>query len=239
MMQTIKIAIPTSLEDITLEEYQKYLDISKDIDTDTEDGARFMTIKILEIFCGMSSKDIHTLPLRTFDVAINQVMTCLSEATPLVHRFTMKGTDGAEIEFGMIPSLDDMSFGEYIDLDSTIGDWKNMHKAMAVLFRPIVKSKSKYYDIERYKGYMDYMDLMKYMPLNVALGALVFFYRLGTKLSKLTITSLVNNLTEEERLQVENKFLDKSGVGINQFMQSLEGTYLSLIQLRNNQFTLV
>jgi len=239
MKHEIQINVPTNLEGISLEQYQKYLEVSKEVDTDTEDGARFITIKILEIFCGMSSKDIHLLPLKVFDVAIAQVMNCLSESTPLIHRFTMRGTDGVEIEFGMIPQLDDMSFGEYVDLDSTITDWKNMHKAMAVLFRPITKSKGEFYDILPYNGYLDYMDLMKYMPLNVALGALVFFYRLGTKLSKLTINSLMNHLTEEERLQVENKFLDKSGVGINQFMQSLEGTYLSLIQLRNNHFTLV
>jgi hypothetical protein len=28
-----------------------------------------------------------------------------------------------------------MSFGEYIDLDTYIGDWDNIEKAMAVLYR--------------------------------------------------------------------------------------------------------
>jgi hypothetical protein len=28
-----------------------------------------------------------------------------------------------------------MSFGEYIDLDTYIGDWENIEKAMAVLYQ--------------------------------------------------------------------------------------------------------
>jgi hypothetical protein len=44
----------------------------------------------------------------------------------------MTGSDGVTLEFGMIPELDKMTFGEYIDLESYITDWDNMHKAMAV-----------------------------------------------------------------------------------------------------------
>ena len=38
------------------------------------------------------------------------------------------------VEYGFIPNLDDMSFGEYVDLDTYIGDWQNIHRAMAVLY---------------------------------------------------------------------------------------------------------
>ena len=33
--------------------------------------------------------------------------------------------------------LDDMTLGEYIDLDNTLGEWQEMHKAMSILYRPI------------------------------------------------------------------------------------------------------
>jgi hypothetical protein len=33
--------------------------------------------------------------------------------------------------------------GEYIDLDAFLGDWDNMHRAMAVLYRPIEKNMEK------------------------------------------------------------------------------------------------
>jgi hypothetical protein len=72
---------------------------------------------------------------------------------------------------------------------------------------------------------------MKYMPVNVALGAAVFFYRLGMKLSTLTLKSSLKELTQEQLLQAEKKFLDENGVGINQFMQSLEAMSQSLTKL--------
>ena len=44
-----------------------------------------------------------------------------------------------------------MTFGEYTDLDSYIGDWDNMHKVMAVLYRPITKKGlNNTYEIEKY-----------------------------------------------------------------------------------------
>jgi hypothetical protein len=72
------------------------------------------------------------------------------------------------------------------------------------------------------------------MPLNVAIGALVFFYRLGMKLSKHTMTYLLNDLTPQEQLQAEKAFLDRSGVGINQFMLLLEEMSQDLIKLPKN-----
>ena len=41
------------------------------------------------------------------------------------------------VEFGFVPKLDELSFGEFIDLDKYLQDWDSMHKAMAVLFRPV------------------------------------------------------------------------------------------------------
>ena len=38
---------------------------------------------------------------------------------------------------GFIPKLDDISLGEYIDIETNISDWQKMHKAMAVLYRPV------------------------------------------------------------------------------------------------------
>ena len=71
---------------------------------------------------------------------------------------------------------------------------------------------------------------MKHAPLNVSLGALLFFYRLGIKLSKHILNSSVEQLTQEERTLVEKSLLEKSGVGINQYMQSLEEISLSLMR---------
>ena len=52
-------------------------------------------------------------------------------------------------------------------------------------YRPIVKEKGDLYEIEEYTGTDGYSDF----PLDVALGATLFFYRLSNKLLKATPTS--------------------------------------------------
>ena len=94
-----------------------------------------------------------------------------------------------------------MTFGEWIDLDTYINDWSQMHKAMAVLFRPVTLGLGKNYNIEKYEGSSKYSEVMLDMPLDVVLGAMVFFYTLGTKLAIATTSySLVEMEKELEVL---------------------------------------
>ena len=74
-----------------------------------------------------------------------------------------------------MPNLDKISIGEYIDIESNVSGFKNMHKAMAVLYRPVTKKHKDKYQIEEYSGSQEYSEALKYMPLNAALGAMVFF----------------------------------------------------------------
>jgi hypothetical protein len=224
------LEVPSNIEDIRLEQYQKWLNISKDLDKENDESNEFMQIKLIEIFCDASYDQIRRLPAAVYEFAVEQILKVLNESTPLVKNFSMVGSDEVEIEFGMIPNLDSMTSGEYIDLDTLITDWGNMHKAMAVLYRPVLKKKKELYDIEEYSTYEKYEEVMKHAPLNVALGALLFFYRLGIKLSRHILNSSVEELTQEERTQVEKNLLEKSGVGINQYMQSLEEIYLNLMR---------
>lgn len=223
------LEVPSNMEDITLEQYQRWLRVSKDLDMESDEHSEFIQIKLIEIFCNATYDQIRRIPAAIYEVAVERILSALNESTPLVKNFSMVGTDGVEIEFGMIPNLDNMTSGEYIDLDSLITDWDKMHKAMAVLYRPVLKKKKEMYDIEPYSTYERYEDIMKHTPLNVALGALLFFYRLGIKLSKHILNSSVERLTQEDRMQLEKNLLEKSGVGINQYMQSLEVIYSSSI----------
>ena len=227
----LKIRIPDNINDITLEQYQKYAKIVNGIDKESEESVEFLNLKALEIFCGLELKESYGIPINTFDEVLEQLGLVLSQETPLKKRFWFRGTNGVEVEFGMHPNLNDMTSGEYFDLDKYMNNFDDMHKAMAVLFRPIVKHRKDLYDIEEYEGSGKYAEHMKHMPAGVALGAYVFFYRLGMKLSKHTILSSLQGMKQEERLRVENNFLARSGVGINQFMHSLEAISQSLTKL--------
>jgi hypothetical protein len=94
----------------------------------------------------------------------------------LISMFKMNG-----VEYGFIPSLEDMSFGEYVDLDTFIGDNDNLHRAVNVLYRPIEHRQGNRYTIKEYDP--NTSETAKDMPLDAVLGAVVFFYNLGKDLS--------------------------------------------------------
>ena len=136
------------------------------------------------------------------------------------------------VAFGFIPNLEDMTFGEYTDLDTYITDWDLMHRAMAVLYRPIKNNGlNGTYDIEEYNGTVTYSEVMKNAPLDVALGATVFFYNLGNELLNATINFLETNKEVQNILQKGN--LVKNGDGIVQSMLLLKETLQDLTKLHD------
>ena len=118
-------------------------------------------------------------------------------------------------EYGFIPNLDDMSFGEYVDLDTYLSDWQQIEKAMGVLFRPIKDRYKDKYTIEEYQG--GGAAEMKDMPMDVVLGSMLF-YRLDR-----IIESMMNYLEKEGLTLQQQDSLLKSGDGINQFYALSQG----------------
>ena len=216
-----ELNIPTELHEIKLAQYQKFLEIAKD----NEDG-EFLHQKMVQIFCNIDLKDVAEIKYRDVIEITNSIGKMFDVTNhKFINRFKMGG-----VEFGFIPNLDDMSFGEYTDLDTYISDWKEMHKAMAVLYRPIKKNGlNGTYEIEKYNGSITYSDVMKHAPLNVVLGANVFFYNLGNELLKSTVTYLENNQEIQTILHQHN--LDKDGDGTVLSMLSLKETLQDLIEL--------
>jgi hypothetical protein len=217
-MKEFDLKIPVDLSCISLRQYQEYLKLYDKWDKEDDD---YIKIKMLQIFCDLSPENIKDLELSLFDSVISHLLDCLQEETPLVDRFYMDGKNskGKEIRvtYGFIPSLDKMSFGEYIDLNTYINDWSQMHKAMAVLFRPTIVNKKTVYDIEKYQGSYKYSDVMLDMPVNVALGAIVFFYRLMNKLPKLTLDYFQQEMKKGEMTSQLKGILGKDGDSINRF----------------------
>ena len=87
-----------------------------------------------------------------------------------------------DVEYGFIPDLENMTFGEVVDLDTYLKDPDLHHKAMAVLYRPIIKHEKGKYNILSYGGTDVFADIMKNMPFKYYLSAMDFFERLGIDL---------------------------------------------------------
>ena len=136
-----------------------------------------------------------------------------------------------------MPKLDDMSYGEFMDLENYITDWQNMHKAMAVLYRPIIQSKKDFYLISEYNGTQDYSEVMLDMPLGVAISSNLFFYRLGNKLPILTLDYLEKVMKTEEMTPQLKQILGENGDGITPFTHLLKEMLRESTKLQERMFT--
>jgi len=237
MSDGFKINLPLSINDIKLGDYQKYIKVyeaNKDVD-----DANFLELKLLEILCDVDLAVANQMPFGTFDDTLEYMSEIFKEKTPLTRRFKMKGTDGVVIDFGFIPNLSKMSLGEYVDLDTYISDMENMHKAMAVLYRPVHKSwdGKEHYRVMEYQGTEKFADVMKQMPLGIALGAMVFFYRLGMKLSKHMMDYSLQLLEKEELSEEQKQRLQRDMDGIKASMPLLEEMHSDLEMLPIYRYT--
>ena len=202
----IKVKIPTSLSEITLRQYKHFLKISEDVKSDN-----FMNAKMVEIFCSLPLAEVMKLEVNAVDEIVEMISKLFEQKPALVTRFELNGTD-----YGFHTSLDNMSLGEYIDLDNNIGDWPNIERAMNVLYRPVVSKLKEKYSIAEYEvgNEADILD----MPMNAVLSSVFFLWNLGMELSQV----MMNSLGAEET-EVLTKYLNsqQNGGGINQFTVSL------------------
>ena len=209
----IKITIPTSLSEITLRQYKRFLEVQKEIDNDLA-----LNSKMIEIFCNVKLEKVMLLKINDTNQIIEMLSNIFESKPNLVSKFKVNG-----IEYGFHPQLDDLTLGEYIDLDNFIGDWDNMEKAMNVLYRPILVKLKEKYSIEEYKVGLE--ENLIDMPMDAVMSSIFFLWNLGLELSTIMTKSLDNQENE-----VLTQFLNSqaNGDGINQFMDSLKETLQDL-----------
>lgn len=201
------INVPNELNEITLKQYQKFLKVQ-----DTSEDNNIIQTKMIEIFCGVKPQDALNIKLTDAE-RITRIISDMFEQKPnLVQSFWLNN-----IEYGFVPDLDEITLGEYIDLDTYMGDWENIHIAMNVLYRPITQKMGSKYLIEDYEP--EKRDRILTMPMDAVFSSILFFYRLGIELSKTMMNYLEN---KEEKQLLDALDLQKNGGGIQAFSDSLE-----------------
>ena len=213
----LKVNVPTTLSEITLEQYQRFVKLEGD--------EEFLTHKMLEIFCGLPLADLPNVRVKDVSNVTSHIYKMLNEKPKLKPTFTI-----GKQEFGFIPEIDNITYGEFIDLDTYIQDIQNLHNTMAVLYRPITKQVGERYLIEPYESASKYAELMKQAPMDVVMAASLFFYRLGNELLQATLTYLEKENQKTSTAGKRNLLNDGDGTlpSINSLKEILEGLEESL-----------
>lgn len=204
-MKRQNILVPNNLSEITLGQYQRFARIN-----DKKLSEKDLERKMIEIFCAIDPENVKKIEYKSLKKIAFLLSDVISKKPELVKKFKIDNQ-----EFGFIPKLDDMSFGEFVDLDSSLTEWDTMDLAMGVLYRPI-KNKLLYtYTVNEYKPENEIN--MKEMPLDAALSAIFFL----TDLSK-ELTNHIHNYSRpmiQELMQLQKEHLPSNMGGILQSMQ--------------------
>ena len=193
----MKLIVPNKMSEIKLADYQKFVRLEGDDE--------FLSRKAVEIFCDLKMDVILQMKSSSLTSVTSILMNAFAEKPALTQKFTI-----GKQTFGFLPSLEEITVGELNDVDQYISDWSQMHKAMAVLYRPVVATFGNRYEIEKYEGSDKYAEQMKEMPLDVTIGAMLFFWTLGSDLSQASLQSLA--MENQMNLAPLHNFL-KDGIG--------------------------
>ncbi len=196
--------VPQNLNEITIDKYLKAIDIINNEDIDLS-----VMLRVLNLFTDKTFENLLDYPITELEKNYQKIVKVLNEKPKFQKTFFLNGK-----EYGFIPDLEQMKSGEYIDLTNNLG--KDILAFMAVMYRPITRKYRDIYDIEKYKG-TDDKGIFKNAPISVYLGAQVFFWNLTNDLLKLMPQFLEQELTEEQKADLE-----KNGVGLSQLKELAE-----------------
>ena len=193
-MKEVKLTIPDNWSDITIGTYQEYVKIQEG-----KGSEKNKIIKSLALLCG-------TTPFVVKKMAYNDLLEIMSiikkmidtEPTEddFVKLFTFK-----EVEYGFCPNLNNLTTGEYIDLEAYCkSPIDNLHTIMSILYRKVTNKVNDRYAIEPYNPDEFKEEVFKDCPMSVALSSLGFFLTLGERLAKISHRYLAHQNTTQQKV---------------------------------------
>ena len=221
----LEITIPETWADIKLSEYLAYAKALKPYEG-SDEYALAVYEKAINHFCGISTDVLRSLPMENYNGIIGFMKDLFEKETelPVILNFEVAGT-----KYGFIPKLDNMTYGEYLDLSIYSKDlWQNLATFISIIYRPITKQDGKgKYEIEPYSGTDDdTIELFKNsLTMDIVWGAIGFFTRLQKDLLNAMVIYSIQSLTTVGKDSQLLETLTKSGVDISA-LQSYPETIL-------------
>ena len=183
MKQEIKIEVPTKWSAVTL---RQYLALRKDLDTYAGEEEA-ITACLFHHLCNFPLEYIQQLNIDTY-IAIRQDLINFFNNVdlPLQKFITIDG-----VEYGFEPDLSRMAYGAYVDISKyeTFEINEKWAEIMSILYRPLIKTTGKLYDIKAYDGTIDGEKFMN-VSMDIHFGTLFFLKTLLKDLLKDTQKSL-------------------------------------------------
>lgn len=184
--------IISSWEDVTLEKWAELIADNKKYEGRKAKDA-ISTIKHLS---DLPENLIKQFSLEDVNRILKRIADIQSRANSnLINKITIN-----KKEYGFHPNLEEITLGEWADIESCItnGISDNLHKIMAILYRPITETKGQYYTIESYNSESKKMreQEFKLMSAEQVQSALVFFWTFANELLKLLPLYLTDKMRE-------------------------------------------
>lgn len=213
----LNIRIPENWNDVSLQQYLKFYKAMKPYE-----GADNYDIKIIEVaayyLCNIDADTLNRLPLDAFNEIASSIMQLIlsGKKQELVKSFVL-----GDVKYGFITNLDQMTYGEYVDLVTYSKDvYENAALMCSILYRPIVEENKGEYKIAEYKGTNENQIQLFYQKLtmDIVFGALSFFLHLQTDLLNCTLTyttQIVKQIVETPTSTVA-QILEQNGVSMQQ-----------------------
>ena len=188
----VKVKIPTDWSDVNIETFQKFEKLQA-----LELPSNQKNLEIVSLLCSVEKNVLERFKITEINEIASEINELNVDNVVDVEIKTMIKLN--KVKYGLIPNLSEMTTGEFIDLESFIQDGvvKNLHTIMSILYRPIIGSinANGQYTIEDYIPSEAKEQNMLKLPMDIALGVVSFFFRLG-----LTLQSDLNSSSEKQSL---------------------------------------
>ena len=200
-----KFTLINSWEDVTLETYAKLIKYKKKSNTDE-------AYTLINSMSDIPRKFVQSLSLKD----VTELLSNMANLQVLEDSGLKGIIRVGKKNYGFHPNLDEITMGEYADLEHFIEDGYINHlpEIMAVLYRPVVSRDGNNYTIEAYDGNIEERaKLFRNMRASEVQNALVFFWDFGSE-SLLTLQSFLmkSKLMKKELNSMET--LPISGAGL-------------------------
>jgi len=186
----------------TIENYSKIFKV-KELFTD-----EYFSAKLINLVTGASLDELLKSDYEKIDFMATHIISLIpiEKNLPFIDKFEIDG-----IKYGFFPNWRDLTFAEFIDMD-TISTKKQeellnmLHILAAIMYRPIEHEISEHnFLIEEYdiKTMVARSELFKKkMDVKIILGAMVFFFKLEKRYSLYSRASLIPKIKWTTKMKI-------------------------------------